>query len=284
MPITDLKIAICISGQLRKLHMTKFHRIANALGADVYIHTWDNEHNVHLSELNKFFPDAKIAIEPYEKTFDKILKLGREDFPIYNAQENHDIINVPRYNYAQVYTVMKSFNLCLGSGKKYDYIFRTRTDVDVGIGAYTKEEEFDDIIKKIKETLFYHNKHEYDEEPGVLKSSPEYTNQPFIASTIHSYNQHVAHMQDWYWIMNQPALEEMCKLTPEDYVLNSHTLKKNYQIKRGMYPGQPVLKTPSIWFKIFEELNLLVLSLTDLRVGIYRSDNPVIVPGHGDIS
>ena len=290
MPITDLKIAICISGQLRKLPMTKLHRIASALGADVYIHTWDNEHNPHLSSLHQYFPDAKIAVEKYETEFDNILKL-ENTFPVTpNEPDNtmsfkeHSTTTL-RYHYAQSYTVIKSLQMCLGSGKKYDYIFRCRTDIDLLFGQFTQEEEFAKVDEKIRETLYFHNKHEFHEQIPPLKDpNSKYNTRPFIASTMISYYKRAVHIQDWFWIMNQTALEKLCTMTPSEAVMRSQLITKDYQIESG-HPltNPPSLKTPSVWFRMFDTLGIVFLSLVDLRMSIFRSPEPVKVPGHGDI-
>ena len=266
MSVTDLKIAICISGQLRKLPMTKLHRIASALNADVYIHTWENEFNIHLDKLNQFFPDAKVATETYENNFDKILKL-KNQFPLINEK---DSVPTLRYHYAQSYTVIKSFQLCLGSGKEYDLIFRARTDLDLPFGAYTKEENFDELIKRLQETLYLHNKHEWWYQD--IDTYSESSTRPWLATTILSYNKYMSTIQDWFWIMNHNALKQLCKYTPEEAVMKSHLITKEYQISRGRPLSEaPSLKTPSIWFKIFEELEIAVISTFVIRVCIYRS-------------
>lgn len=283
MAVTDLKIAICISGQLRKLPMTKLHRIASALNADVYIHTWENEYNIHLDKLHQFFPDAKVAIETYENNFDKILKL-KNQFPLVNE---NDTVPTLRYHYAQSYTVIKSFQLCLGSGKEYDLIFRARTDLDLPFGAYTKEEDFDQLIKKLQDTLYLHNKHEwwYSGNELFLDPTSELNTQPWLATSILSYNKYMSTIQDWFWIMNYGALKKLCSMSPEEAVMKSHLISKEYQMTRGKPLSEPPsLKTPSIWFKIFEMLGIVVISPPDIRVGIYRSENPNMVHGHGDVA
>ena len=56
-----MKIAICISGQLRKLEENLIATAFKDYEVDYYIHTWDHEFNPNLKLVKEYFPPALLG-------------------------------------------------------------------------------------------------------------------------------------------------------------------------------------------------------------------------------
>lgn len=287
--MTKLKIALCISGQLRKLPRTKLGRIANALNADVYIHTWDHDQNPHLKDVDKYFPNAKVEVEKYEDVFDNIL----HDKTFLSRKHRGKDIGSNRYDYAQMYTVAKSLHLCKTADKDYDLVLRCRTDADLPMGVYTDDKNFNLLIEKINSILINHNVHSYhyrdrkiQAEKFYLESSYKEMSSPFVATMMNSQTSKLTNCQDWFFILNKAGLERMCLLTPEEYVMASHTHKLFYQLNtyENLHDHDPAMKTPSVFWKLWQDLGMVVLTNSDFIAGIMRDRDAEIVPHYGDVS
>ena len=122
-----MKIAIFISVQLRKLEENLISTAFKDYEVDYYIHTWDHVLNPNLRNVRKYFPNAVLDVETYDK-FDSLFV---------DSEFNTD---VNRYRYAQFYTISKSFKLCKDADKQYDCYIRTRTDVIWPMNLWTNTE------------------------------------------------------------------------------------------------------------------------------------------------
>lgn len=287
------KIAICISGQLRKLPRTKINKIASALGADVYIHTWDHEHNPYLKDVQKYFPDAVMKVEKYEETFDNILANKTI------LKNDKDEIGRLRYDYAQMYTVLESLKLCKASDKQYDIILRCRTDLDLPLHVYTDEDLFDKLVHKVNETWIHHhihsnfynnpNRRNIKDEKFWLGVDHDEMHKPFVATTTNSETKYLTACQDWFFMLNRTGLDRMCEITSEEIIMLSHTYKMLYQFEKFgevSREGYGAMKTPSVFYKIWLALGMTVLSHSDFLSGLirYKQEDQKFIPQYGDLS
>lgn len=276
---SKLNVAVCISGQLRKLSKTKLPKAFSSIVPDYYIHTWDNEHNPHLKDVEKYFPDATIDIEPYEEVFDTILPVSQQ-YPI----------SANRYNYAQFYSIQKSFNMCSSSNKHYDIIVRARTDIDLPIEAFRDLNEFSGELEKIDKTLkdfynqIYYIENFYNLPPFYVDGTHPVLKKPFVSCKISSMLGSQINIGDFFWIMNSSALSKLAPNNPIASVERAYNIKQEYQSTLNEYNSDVALKSPCVWASTFNDITVIDNSTLGAQGKIMRSPDTIMVPGHGDIS
>lgn len=196
-----MKVAVCISGQLRKLHRTDINGLADHIGADVFIHTWEDETNPNLAKVREHFPNACLETEKYSDVFDHLPFILDEG------------IVTNRYYFAQFYTVMKSFHLCKDQG--YDLIYKARTDVKMDPSTYNFEDKLADLENSIKRI------------PGTNGESP-------CAFAILQYaNLQYVDFQDSFWSMNSAALDRLTQCSPSEIAVLASRYKFENQLVQG---------------------------------------------------
>jgi hypothetical protein len=283
-----LRVAVCISGQLRKLQKTVVPKVFSTIVPDYYIHTWDNEHNPNLPDVHKYYPDAQVETEKYEDVFDNILPIDERDGVIPN-----------RYSYAQFYSVAKSFQMCANSKKQYDLIFRVRTDLDIPVLQFKDHDNFAQEIEKLTSALWNHYVHMYHLPAAHLPPNvtflPEdrhhhnFMKAPFVSVNIKSASIDNIVIDDWFWAMNNSALAKLTETSPIDLVKTAYTIKAEHRKNIPLeYAEYEALKSPCAWSKIFHNNHIMMLSCKTLGTGAGLIRNPPdqqnIVSGHGDIS
>lgn len=279
--MNKLKIAVCLSGQLRKLPRTKLPKLFSNLAPDYYIHTWNDEHNPHLPRVLNFFPDATVETETYAEKFDTLLLRPDETF-----------IGSNRYEFAQFYSVMRSLEMVKSSGKHYDLIIRARTDTTVPYQVFTDPDLFKGGIHDLAADVRRYYIHTDDlnkiSDPDQCPFLDDLQNcMPFVCTEIHSVNKDVVDIADWFWLMNTPALNNLLNFgDPEEITRIAYNIKAQYNSQLHYHgTGNYHLKSPIVWGKVFMLAHLTILQSTlGTASGIQRSEHPTIIPCHGDIS
>lgn len=283
-----LNVAVCISGQLRKLNQTQVPKTFRDLSPDYYIHTWDNEYNPHLAKASLYFPDAVIEAESYEAVFDKILETDGFE----------RTISSNRYDYAQFYTITKSFNMCLASDKQYDLVIRCRTDNDLSVKQYWHPEvvsmlsDLDSYVSNHYRHFLSYSNVDVPMTSSFITSLNSFEEQinPMIAIKIKTLCNNLMNIDDWFWITNSKGLEFFGNLDPIDMVKTAQQIRQdhNNRVKdvTGSYleKHEAQLKSPLVWSQIFNDNSVHLMNHYSAFAGIIRKQNSTIIPGHGDIS
>lgn len=231
-----MKLALCISGLLRKIDYTTLNETFAHLNPDIYLHTWDSEYNTHLNKVKEIFPTATIKIEKYNDVFD-------------NIRSNTDV-DVFRYRFAQFYTVQQSFLMCAESNKQYDLIVRARTDLDI----YQKQWELFDFqtFKKFTNTkLDTIRTHKFNPDNFPSKEDYEYDTIPWIMTKSTGSFNYYNHIYDFFWLMNSLTLTKLLEYTPSQLVQKAVKIFDYYSSSTKLNPVSPL-----IWEEIFKELDV----------------------------
>lgn len=257
-----MKIAVCISGQLRKLEENLISTAFKDYDVDYYIHTWDHDLNPNLKLVNNYFPNCLIDVEKYEDKFDNLFTQG--------------IANENRYNYAQFYTILKSLHLCKNNGKKYDYYIRTRTDVDWPMHLWPDrvDKQLDlDTTAVISNTRI--SKHI----PNLTFTSCDI---PIVATGIAGVEFNTYLLRDWAWCMNQTAFNRITKYTPESLVNQAIKIKESY-LKNQIHN---TIQSPGIWGNLFESMGVIILNTSQFNTRLlrYYGEHKKYIEFYGDIS
>lgn len=237
-----MKIAIALSGQLRKLNQMKLTKVFARFNPTYFIHTWNHEANPNLRKVEMYFPSesTEIKVEKYEDHFD-FLKYAESD------------VHTHRYRFAQFFTVMKSLHMVKDSNREFDIIIRARTDMDIPLGQWNNVEDFTTMWNKLKEEIKGHHLggcYDFDTVESV-----DWFKSPWIASSIKSLDYNYACFGDWFWAMNTSALNSLCSITPEQAVVIAKQVKEKHKPRFESTSDDSVfsdvLKSPSVWAKIF---------------------------------
>lgn len=272
------KIAICLSGQLRKLqNVDRFSsnyeiwdislkQAFKGHDVDYYIHTWDHEYNINLPHLEKYFPDATVEVETYEK-FDQVIDdiFRAQNFPRLGTDQR-------RYWFVQYYTILKSLQLAKKSNIEYDFIVRIRSDIRLfkvitkeGLEQYAKHTQLD------YEHLYSH---------GVLSLSKKH-----ITGSIFSpfmYAREIISIRDFIWLADTNAFDTLTKLTEYDILHLVFEIVKDFGVSKlgldkiTLYDHLTAWKAPVIWPEIFNRLGIV------LTRGDYLGLNGKIIRGKDD--
>jgi hypothetical protein len=251
-----MKIAICISGQLRKLEENLIATAFKDYDVDYYIHTWDHELNPNLKHIHTYFPNAIIEVERYEDVFD-------------NYFDNSDV-DKNRYQFAQFYTILKSLQLCATSGKTYDYYLRSRTDVIWPTHLWPNR-----VVNQLNlDTIAVITN------SRILKNidSVEFTTyNPVIATGIAGIENNMYLLREWAWCMNKSAFDIIVNNKPDEFV----NIAKNI-----FNSSECTLQSPAIWGKIFEKYKMIVQNTSqfDTRLMRYTNEKKRYIDYYGDIS
>lgn len=255
-----MKLAVCISGLLRKIDRTTIYDAFKHLNPDIYIHTWDSEYNIHLGKIQEVFPSAKTHIERYDDVFDL-------------SKEKADV-DVFRYQFAQFYTVQQSLLMCANSGKDYDLIIRARTDLDI---YYKHWEKFDfQTFKDFTNTkLNTIRTHKFN--PAFVPSQKdyEYNTVPWIMTKSTGAFNYYNHIYDFFWLMNTKSLYKLLQYTPTQLVQKAKKIHDYYSSSTKLNPVSPL-----IWEEIFKELDIdrIFDSLNYCTSKIIRVENEQELP------
>jgi len=265
-----MKIAVCISGQLRKLKMNKIQKTFENFDVSYFIHTWEHQYNPNLPILENYFngPRAFIETEKYEDVFDTL------NYP--NCS-----IDVFRYRYAQFYTIMRSFQmLAAENSDRYDFIIRTRTDCDLIYNHFNNhfESMYKDLMHKIE---WYHKHGTTIQDDFLVKNSP------WLTCEIGAVGNYTL-INDWFWIMNTPALHTLTKYSPGDIVNMAKEIKDTHRPLTvtdvtDFSPQTDILKSPGAWSHIFKKLNIPIIDSSLAHCDLYNSIDD-IQGGYGDLT
>ena len=257
-----MKIAVCISGQLRKLKENLIATTFKDYDVDYYIHTWEHELNPNLHLIKDYFPNAVVEVEKYEEVFDTCFDNG-------NTDEN-------RYTFAQFYTILKSLRLCANSGKKYDFYIRSRTDVIWPMHLWP-----DRVVNQLNldtRAIITNSR--------MIKNidSIEFTTCeiPVVALGIAGLENNMYALREWSWCMNQTALDTIVKYDPVDMVHVAKNIRKEAQTNTV----HCTLQSPSIWGKIFENTNMIIQNTSQFNTKLlrYLDNKKKYIDFYGDIS
>ena len=265
-----MKIAVCISGQLRKLEMNKIQKTFESFDTTYFIHTWENQYNPNLHKLKNYFhgPRTFVETERYEDVFDTL------NYP--NCG-----IDVFRYRYAQFYTIMKSFQMLASENSdRYDLIVRTRTDCDLVYNHFN--DEFERMYKNLMHQIeWYHIHGTMTKDDFLVKNSP------WLTTDIGAVGDYTV-INDWFWIMNMPALYTLTKFSAVDIVNMAKEIKDNHKpltVTEGtdFSSRTDLLKSPGVWSHIFKKLNIPIIHSPLGSTNVFEAKGR-IVPGYGDIT
>jgi hypothetical protein len=257
-----MKIAICISGQLRKLEENLIATAFKDYEVDYYIHTWDHAFNPNLKLVKEYFPNAVIEVEKYEDVFDKCFDNGKTD-------EN-------RYLFAQFYTILKSLELCANSGKKYDYYIRSRTDVIWPMHLWP-----DRVVNQLNsdtKAVITNSRIVKDCDNIEFKSCEI----PIVVTGIAGVENNIYTLREWSWCMNQVAFDIMIKHNPIEIVNMAKQIREESLTK----PIHCTLQSPAIWGKIFDKYGMIIQNTSQFNTWLmrYQGEKKKYVEGYGDIS
>lgn len=270
-----MKLAIIGSGQCRKLLRTHLNKAFETANKDFYFHTWEDENNPHWSKLQSFFPEAKISIEKYTDEFD--------NYKQYRNMTSDKL----RYEFAQFYTVLKSFKLVEG---EYDFYLRTRTDIGYQHDILNFFDENDSChidlrrwtwhaIKQTTEEQFWRTMAP-DNLETLLVNQDELDSRvmnihPTIWAPIRTIDPtHGASFDDFSWTMNKKAFDILKDLNITE------VMKQAIDIK--MDSGFTV-QSPLIWSKIIKEHGIHIINApTSGSISRGKAKEQNLVPFYGD--
>lgn len=238
-----MHIAICLSGQLRKLQQCDLPTVFREHITKYYIHTWEHEANPNLQYLQNFLGNEDIVVETekYEDVFDTL------KYP-----QSH--VSVHRYRFAQFYSIMKSFQMAQSDTRRKNLVVRCRTDVSVEPFNW-KERGFQEHWKSLERLIRDHHAHGNYDHTHI--DSIDYLDYPWIASNILSADYNYLSFQDWFWVMNPSALETLTRMSPTDAVNKAMEIKQKHDPRFGhvgdRHAEADVLKSPGAWANIFQE-------------------------------
>ena len=253
-----MKLAVCYSGQLRKLAKTYKENQTPGENCDIYIHTWDNIHNPNLSKVTDYFPDCFLEVEDYSE-FDSIVR------GFYNPQRSEKSNNKRtkerehnRYSYAQYYTIYKSLKAAVVSTINYDYYHRTRTDITnlkqqtVHTDKYTTE--LYRVFKEATTGLLANSSEELviDLDSTVLR----YQNLlPLAAISPQVITGDNVLFSDWNFTLNNEAASRLTSLPIHKFleVVNKIHIDSFHKV----YCFNPA--SPFIWKKIFDYFGIIMV-------------------------
>jgi len=237
------KIAVCLSGQLRKLGQPDHKNIFRNADVDYFIHTWDHKYNPNLNEIDilTHYPNATIQVEKYETDFDNII----EELEKYkNRNWTNDEIREGsfRYHFAQYYTIIKSLNMCYNHYKDYDFIIRLRTDIDIfNSEAITDNTSNDHLVE-----LFYKCYQHYSvNSKGNDIDHFENNIKPSVASYIQYIQNDIVSIRDWIWTANTDAFRILGQLSAKDTVKLAYDIMIENNFNWSVAP----VVWPHIFFK-----------------------------------
>lgn len=256
-----MKIAICISGQLRKLEENLIATAFKDYDVDYYIHTWDHELNPNLKQLHAYFPNAVIEVERYEDIFD-------------NYFDNGDV-DKNRYQFAQFYTILKSLQLCFNSGKEYDYYIRSRTDVIWPTHLWPNR-----IVKQLNldTAAVLINSRNVKNRANIEFATCEI---PIIATGIAGIENNIYLLREFAWGMNSTAFNTIVNYNSEEFVNMAKKIRDDF-LPNSVHS---TLQSPAIWGKIFEKCGMIIQNTSQFDTRLLRyNDNKKYVECYGDIS
>jgi hypothetical protein len=257
-----MKIAVCISGQLRKLKENLITTAFKDYDVDYYIHTWDHPFNHNLKLINEYFPNAIVEVEKYEDVFDKCFDNGDTD-------KN-------RYLFAQFYTILKSLQLCANSGKKYDYYIRSRTDVIWPTHLWP-----DKVVNQLNfdAMAIITNSRVVKDRDSIEFSTCEI---PIVAVGFAGLENNILALREWSWCMNQVAFDITIKNSPEQMVHIAKEIRDSFL----QHPTHNTLQGPGIWGKIFEKSNMIIQNTSQFNTRLlrYLDNKKKYIDFYGDIS
>lgn len=257
-----MKIAVCISGQLRKLEENLIATAFKDYDVDYYIHTWEHELNPNLHLIRDYFPNAIVEVEKYEEVFDKCFDNGDTD-------KN-------RYLFAQFYTIVKSLRLCANSGKKYDYYIRSRTDVIWPMDLWPNR-----VVNQLNldTSAIITNSRIVKNTDSVEFTKCEI---PVVAVGIAGLENNMYTLREWSWCMNQVAFDITIKNSPEQMVHIAKEIRDSFL----QHPTHNTLQSPGIWGKFFEKSNMIIQNTSQFNTRLlrYPKNKQRFIHGYGDIS
>lgn len=270
-----MKLAIIGSGQCRKLTRTHLNKAFADANKDFYFHTWEHEHNPHWDKLQKFFPDATIEIEKYEDHFDKY------------RQYRNITSDKLRYEFAQFYTVLKSFKLVEG---EYDYYFRTRTDIGYQSDILNFFTENHNQHKDLRRWTWHAIKQTTDQETWrqlvpdnlerLLINQDELDNRvmelkPIVWAPLRMADPiHGASFDDFSWTMNNKAFSILKNLDME------YIMRKAMDIKLD---SEFSIQSPLIWSKIMQEEGIYIITApVSGHISRLQAEEQDLIPFYGD--
>ena len=272
-----MKIAVIGSGQTRKLLRTQLNKNFDAIDKDFYFHTWDHKYNPNWKQLQSFFPDATIQVEKYEDRFDS-----------YGQIKNLPNVDLLRYDFAQFYTVLKSFKLV---NKEYDFYFRTRTDIGYNDDLLTFFNEHHRNWQFFKRITWHALKQTTDQatwrelvsdNENLLVNEDDIQNKainikPIIWSGLRMHDPvHGVSFDDFSWTMNHKAFKLMQELDIDE------TMKKAINLKK-VVPSS--VQSPLIWSAIIKELGIYLIDAPVTgRITRHKVIKQQMVAQYGDIS
>jgi hypothetical protein len=258
-----MKIAVCVSGQLRKLDKNLISDAFKDHDVDYYVHTWEHDLNPNYNKIRKYFTNVTYSVEKYgnEDTFDNIV---------------NDQLDNNRYLYAQFYTVYKSIRMALASKKKYDLFVRTRADVIWPVEYWTNE-EFDKLNDEIKNTMANAIKEPQDD--FDFKNSAL----PIVITSINGIYNNKLVLRDWAWGMNGAAATLLAtENSVEEFMLNV----KNTRKMLSRHADYPRAHSPVVWGDIFTQMGILIQTsnIFNCKLLRYPENEQNFIDGYGDIS
>jgi hypothetical protein len=257
-----MKIAVCISGQLRKLEENLIATAFKDYDVDYYVHTWDHTFNPNLKIVKDYFPNAVIEIEKYEDTFDKFF--------------DDDDVDKNRYQFAQFYTILKSLQLCATSGKKYDYYIRSRSDVMWPTHLWP-----DKVVNQLNldAMAIITNSRTVKNRDSIEFATCEI---PIVAVGIAGLENNMYALREWSWCMNQVAFDITIKNSPEQMVYIAKEIRDSFL----QHSTHNSLQSPGIWGKFFEKSNMIIQNTSQFNTRLlrYPSSKKLEILHYGDIS
>lgn len=270
-----MKLAIISSGQCRKLLRTHLNKAFETANKDFYFHTWEDEHNPHWDKLQSFFPDAKISIEKYTDEFDTY------------KQYRNITSDKLRYEFAQFYTVLKSFKLVEG---EYDFYFRTRTDIGYQHDILNFFDENDSCHTDLRRWTWHAIKQTTDQalwrqvggndlnallinkdnlDHRIMELKPIVWAPTRMADPIHGVS-----FDDFSWTMNNKAFNILKDLNINEVMKQAIDIK----IDSGF-----TIQSPLIWSKIMRDNGIYIINAPvsgTISRGQAKYQN--LVPFYGD--
>lgn len=258
-----MKLAVCYSGQLRKLTKRYSKKSQPGENCDIYIHTWDDIHNPNLSKVTEYFPDCYLEVEDYSE-FDTLVK----DF--YNPQRSAKVDNIRteqkehfRYSYAQYYTIYKSLKSAVESTTNYDYYHRTRTDIKNVTSILFKPKNYMQSVYQIfnyaTSGLLTNTTEELVQD--VKKTTLSYQNLlPLAAIDPQVITRDHVLFSDWNFTLNNEAASRLTSLPIHKFLKLVNEI--HIESFNKVFSFNPA--SPFIWKKIFDYFGIVMVPFSDI--------------------
>lgn len=246
------KIAILISGHIRRSNISKSFKLLDDYDYDVFIHTWDNlgfkgsETNLN-DQISSTLISRKVSEIPNVKSFEMennkkfITELKPVDFSYFNCSSDEVFIKSQLYSINRSFTLFEEYQK--STNTNYDLVIRTRFENEF-TEFLVDEELLNDVKNKI---VFVPNSdcgHHHPDSNSTTCLTCEKMFEQHKLKHVHIFD-HTHVICDIFAYGNQESMKQYCSLNENYDSLNESFEDNNierlitnnitHQVKKNVY-------------------------------------------------